>query len=205
MTNDRDIVIFIVDDDEAVQRALSLLLKSAGHHAITFRSAEEFLENTHHHGIGCILLDVFLDGRTGLELHDEIKARFPNLPVIYISGLGDIPMSVQALRKGSLDFIQKPIDQDQLFRAVDEALEVSRVRMKEDEDRSRSQSLIDSLTPREYQVFLHVIRGKLNKQIAGQLNIAEHTVKLHRGKITEKLGVKSVAQMVALAQKLNLL
>jgi len=196
--------IFIVDDDASVRRSFSMLLKSAGYVVETFSNAEEFLDLEDHSGEGCILLDIFMDGKTGLELQEEIKARFEFLPIIYITGQGDIPMSVRALKKGAINFLQKPVDDQVMLLAVEEALQASRQYIKEKGEQNRLKHLLDSLTPRESQVYLLLITGMLNKQIAAVLNIAEHTVKLHRGRITEKLGVKSVAEMVRIAEILKL-
>lgn len=198
-------MVFIIDDDLNVCRSLALLIKSSGYDVETYVRAEDFLLKEPYIGTGCILLDVFLEGKSGLELQEEIRNKLPNLPIIYISGLGNIPMSVQALRNGALNFLQKPIDDQQLLSAIDEALKISAEIVNKREESDRLTSLINSLTPREYEIYLQIIKGKLNKQVAAELNITEHTVKLHRGKVTEKLGVRSVAEMVKLAQKLNLL
>jgi len=195
--------MFIIDDDLSVRRSISLLLKSAGYNTESFGSADEFIELENHDGEGCIILDIFMEGRTGLELQEEIRQKFPALPIIYITGQGDIPMSVQALRKGAVNFLQKPVEDHVLLEAVNEALQLSHEIFIEIRETKRIKYLLNTLTNRESQVFRLLITGKLNKQIAGDLNIAEHTVKLHRGNITKKLGVKSVAELVKLAQKIN--
>jgi two-component system, LuxR family, response regulator FixJ len=196
--------VFIIDDDPSVRKSISILLRSAGYFVESFTSAEEFLDLEDFTGQGCILLDIFMEGRSGLELQQEIAGKFFNLPIIYISGQGDIDMSVRALRTGALNFLQKPIDERTLFPAIEEALIISHQILSKKQEETRLQSLVDSLTARENQVFRRLISGRLNKQIARELNIAEHTVKLHRGKITGKLGVKSVAELVHIAQKLNM-
>jgi FixJ family two-component response regulator len=196
--------VFIIDDDLSVRRSISLLLKSAGFLVETFENAEEFLCLDEYGGEGCIILDIFLEGKTGLELQEAINHKFKNQPIIYITGQGDIPMSVQALKKGAVNFLQKPVDDSALLDAVDEAISLSRAMIREERETALGRSLIESLTPRELQVFRYLVTGMLNKQIAAELNIAEHTVKLHRGKITEKLGVKSIAEMVRLAEKIHL-
>lgn len=181
-----------------------MLLNSAGFPVESFDNAEEFIENVNYTGIGCIILDIFMDGKSGLELQEVIAQKFKCLPIIYITGHGDIPMSVQALKKGAVNFLQKPVDDLQLLTTVEEALQKSREMCAAQQEEARIKALFNSLTPRELEIFQQVITGKLNKQIAADLNIAEHTVKLHRGKITEKLGVKSVAEMVHLAEKMDL-
>jgi FixJ family two-component response regulator len=199
-----DCKIFIIDDDENVLKGISLLLLSGGYNAETFENAKKFLASDDRKQPGCILLDIFMEEESGLELLDAIKEKFPNLPIIFITGHGDIPMSVTALKKGALNFLQKPVNDKQLFLAVSEAISNSRTLIEFELERNKIKAKIDFLTPRELEIFGHVIRGRLNKQIAAELDIAEHTVKLHRGKITEKLGVKSVPELIHMAEKLNI-
>ena len=196
--------IFLIDDDKEIRTGISLLLKSIGYNIESFTSVSEFLENAYHSGPGCILLDIFLGAETGLEMQSKIEIKFETLPIIYITGQGNIPMSVQAMKKGAINFLQKPVDEQQLFNAIEEALRKSSEMVLEQNHILKIKSLLNKFTPREYEIFQLVLTGMLNKQIAAELNITEHTVKLHRGKITEKLGVKSVAEMVRLAQKINL-
>jgi FixJ family two-component response regulator len=196
--------IFIIDDDEAVRRGISFLLVCRGYVVQTFSNGKNFLESDDIKGPGCILLDIFLDDDSGLDLQDVITKKFRNMPVIFITGYGDIPMSVQAIKKGATNFLQKPVDDKLLFKAVEEAINDSIERIRIQEEKLALRTLIDTLTPREFEIFRFVTKGMLNKQIASELNITEHTVKLHRGKITEKLGVKSATEMVYLAVKLNI-
>ena len=195
--------IFIVDDDQSVLRSFSMLLNSAGYTVESFAGSEEFLTRENYTGEGCILLDIFLNGKSGLEIQDEIKIKFPNLPVIYITGNGNIPMSVQALKKGAINFLQKPVDEQHLIDSVEEALSKSRNIVDRTLTSDHIKSLFQNLSPRELEVFRFIMKGKLNKQIASDLNIAEHTVKIHRGNITRKLGVKSVAEMVRMAEHMS--
>jgi len=196
--------VFLIDDDEEICQSISLLLNSAGYTVETFRSTENFLETKNHSGAGCILLDVFLGGKTGLELQEEIETKFESLPIIFITGQGTIPLSVEAMKKGALNFLQKPIDDKELFNAIDEAINRSNALISKQNEMEKFKSAVNSLTSREYEIFRYVISGMLNKQIAAELGIAEHTVKNHRLKITEKLGVKSVAEMIYVAEKLNI-
>jgi FixJ family two-component response regulator len=196
--------VFIVDDDDSVRRSLSLLLKSAGYQVESFAGAEDLIEYQGNNSPGCIILDIFLEGKSGLESQEDISRKFAHHPIIYLTGRGDIPMSVMAMKKGAVNFLQKPVDDLTLLSEVEEALNLSRTLFIEQEQTNHFKSLVDSLTPREVQIFRLLITGLLNKQIAAELNIAEHTVKLHRGKITEKLGLKSVAEMVHLAEKLKI-
>ena len=196
--------VFIIDDDEEICQSIALLLNSAGYKTESFCGTEQFLEKENYNGTGCILLDVFLEGKTGLELQAEIEIKFESLPIIFISGQGNIPMSVEAMKKGALNFLEKPIDDKELFNAIEEALNRSNALLKKQNEIEMFKSLVNSLTAREYEIFRYVISGMLNKQIAAELGIAEHTVKNHRLNITEKLGVKSVAEMIYIAEKLNI-
>ena len=196
--------IFVIDDDASVRRSLPLLLKSSDYSVETFSSSEEFLKRDIFNGTGCIILDINLEGKSGLELQDELINKPYYLPIIFITGKGGVPESVQALKKGAIDFLQKPFDDQQLLSAVKEAIVKSHEIKKEFDELKNLQKLISKLTERELEVFKYVVTGMLNKQIAQELNITEHTVKLHRGKITEKLGVKSVAELVRIAEKLDI-
>jgi FixJ family two-component response regulator len=204
MTQQSECKIFIIDDDEGVRKGLSLLLLSNDYNVEIFENTKEFIESDDRNHPGCILLDVFLDGESGLELQNEIKVRFPNFPIIYITGYGDVPMTVKALKQGAFNFLEKPIEDKLLLQVIKEAISNSLDLFGIQKEKKVIQAKFDSLTSRELEIFRFVIRGKLNKQIAADLNIAEHTVKLHRGKITEKLGVKSVAEMIYLLQKTDL-
>ena len=193
--------IFVIDDDASVRRSLPLLLKASDYSVETFPSSEEFLKRDTFKGIGCIILDINLEGKSGLELQDELINKKYFLPIIFITGKGGVPESVQALKKGAIDFLQKPFDDEQLLSAVKDAILKSHEIKKEFDEKNKMRDLISKLTERELEIFKYVITGMLNKQIAYKLNIAEHTVKIHRGKITEKLGVKSVAELVRIAEK----
>lgn len=197
-------IVYIIDDDAEIRKSLSLQLKSAGYQAESFSSIDKLLETDDYNGAGCILLDVFLGRKTGLELQADIETKFESLPIIYISGHGNIPMSVEALKKGAINFLQKPIDEEKLFSAIDEAINKSNEIIQKYSQLEKFKSVVSSLSAREYEIFRYVITGMINKQIALELGIAEHTVKNHRLKITEKLGVKSVAEMVYMAEKLNI-
>ena len=196
--------IYIIDDDPSVRRGIEILLKSAGYLVEPFASADDFMDDEYQITEGCILLDIFMEGRSGLDLQEDISNKFPGLPIIFITGQGDVPMSVSAMKKGAVNFLQKPLDDKVLLKEVEAAIALSRQWVVQFLEKKDLKQLVDSLTPRELQIFKMLLTGMLNKQIAAELNIAEHTVKLHRGKITEKLGVKSVAEMVHLAEKMDL-
>jgi FixJ family two-component response regulator len=194
-------IVFIIDDEESVRRSISLLLKSSGYCVEVFSSSEEFINKEKFDGVGCIILDVNLGGKSGLDLQEELLQESFQFPIIFITGKGSIPMSVEAVKKGAVNFLPKPFEDQALLQSVEEALILCRKNKSEIEEIKSINSLINKLSEREMEVFRYVISGMLNKQIAAELNIAEHTVKLHRGKITEKLGVKSVAEMVRFAEK----
>ena len=193
--------VFIIDDDPSVRKSLALFLTSVGYSVESFPGAEEYLANEPFEGTGCILLDVNMEGKSGLELQEELISRASRLPIIFITGQGNIQMSVQALKKGAVNFLEKPFKDDELLRSVSEALALSQKLKDENEIRISNRLLTDSLTPREKEILKYLLTGMLNKQIAFELHIAEHTVKLHRHSICEKLGVKSVPELLRIADK----
>jgi len=193
--------VFLVDDDPSILKSLSRLLRSAGYTAETFASAEEFLGREHFNGIGCLLLDVRMPGLSGMDLQDELSQADYSMPIIFITGHGNIPMSVQAMKKGAVDFLTKPFDDEELLQAVKKAIEKDRKAKAEQAEMHDALRRIEQLTPREHEILRYVITGMLNKQIALKLDIAEKTVKIHRGRIMEKLCVDSVADLVRLAEK----
>lgn len=193
-------IIFLIDDDDSVRRSITMLLKSEQYNVESFQSAEEFLGRDINDEMGCIILDINLQGKSGLDLQDELLKTSSYLPIIFITGKGDISMSVKALKKGAINFLTKPFNDNQLLSAVEEALEqCSSIKSKKVEE-LKAKKLIETLTPREYEILQYVLTGMINKQIASALKISEQTVKIHRGRITEKLGVKSVAEIVRLAE-----
>jgi FixJ family two-component response regulator len=193
--------IFVIDDDASIRKGLSRLLRSAGYTIETFPSAEEFLRREHFDGVGCIVLDVQMPGLSGMDLQEELSKADYHMPIIFITGHGDIPMSVQAMKKGAVDFLTKPFDDKELLRAVENATEKDGQGRTEYHEVQDIRSRIESLTAREHEIFRYVITGMLNKQIALELKIAEKTVKVHRGRVMEKLSANSVAELVRLAEK----
>ena len=193
--------VFVIDDDSSVLKSLSRLLRSLGFDTETFASAELFLARKHYDGVGCIVLDVRMPGLSGMDLQDELSKADYSMPIIFITGHGNIPMSVQAMKKGAVNFLAKPFDDEELLQAVREAIEKDRRAKAERAEVHDALKLTEQLTPREREVLRYVITGMLNKQIALKLDIAEKTVKVHRGRIMEKLCVDSVADLVRLAGK----
>ncbi|MCH7717424.1 MAG: response regulator transcription factor [Gemmatimonadetes bacterium] len=193
--------VFIVDDDQSVRTALSRLMRSAGLHAETFASAKEFLEREHPDGPGCMVLDLSMPGSTGLELQQDMAAADIDLPIVFLTGHGNVPSSVKALKSGAVDFLEKPVDEDRLLSAIKDAVEQD-IRTRRDRDKlSEIQGRVARLTRRELQVFRLVVQGKLNKQVAGELGMSEKTVKVHRARVMQKMEADSLAELVRLAQR----
>jgi FixJ family two-component response regulator len=196
-----DFSIYIVDDDAGVLKALSRLLRTVGYHVRTFNSPEVFLEQHDPTVPGCAIFDVAMPGLDGLQLQSALTAGGIERPVIFITGKGDIPTSVRAMKAGAVDFLTKPVQEDELLSAIARAAakeaEVRNVRAEIDTIEAK----LAKLTPREREVLSHVIAGRLNKQIAGDLGTVEKTVKVHRGRMMEKLGVRTVADLVRLAER----
>lgn len=194
--------IFVVDDDASVRRALFYLLESAGYRAETYASVEEFLARERFDGVGCIVLDLRMPGLNGMELQEKLIQSDCNvMPVIFLTGHGELDIGIQAMKKGAVDFLTKPCDDEKLLEAVSVALANCRKARTTLEETQAVRRRIGQLTPREQEVLRHVIAGRLNKQIAAALDIAEDTVKKHRGNIMDKLGVESVAALVRLSEK----
>ena len=196
--------VFVVDDDSAVRIALSRLIASAGHVVRTFGTATEFFESAASARPGCLVLDVRLPDLDGFEVLQRIRRSGAFLPVIMLTGFGDIPTSVMAMKSGAIDFLAKPVADDALLQSIDRALEEavkSRTRLQQTEELSRR---YESLTRREVEVLELVLSGRLNKQIAHELGISEKTVKAHRGRVMSKMGVRRVTQLVQSAVRLGL-
>jgi len=194
-------LVFVVDDDRSVRRSLANLLESGDYAVETFGSAAEFLQRAEHPGAACLVLDVRLPGLDGLGLQQLLAQRGRGEQIVFITGHGDIPMGIQAMKRGAVDFLPKPFGDDQLLDAVARALarsvEAVRARGEREEIRAR----LATLTPREFEVFRLVIAGRLNKQIGAELSAALTTIKIHRRRVFQKLGVVSVAELTRLAQK----
>ena len=198
--------VFVVDDDASVRKGLARLLKSAGYAVEAFASAREFLDRASHgERTGCVVLDVRMPGLSGLDLQRELNTFGPPISIIFITGYGDIPMSVRAMKDGATDFLAKPIHDQDLLLAVQQAI------ARNAEDRVRYEVLREiqqrasALTPRELEVMALVVRGRLNKQVAGELGTAEKTIKVHRARVMEKMQVTSLADLVVAAEKLGIL
>ncbi len=194
-------VVFVVDDDLSVLKSLRVLLAACGFRVEAFSSAQEFLGSYRDYVPGCIVLDICLPGLNGIELQRTLSEQGLSLPIIFITGHGDIPMGVQAMKSGAVDFLPKPFTDRALLEAIDRAMEKSRSDNAVRSELAGIRKRLATLTPRETEVLEHVVAGKLNKQIAADLGIAEKTVKVHRGRVMQKLQARSVAELVRIAEK----
>jgi RNA polymerase sigma factor (sigma-70 family) len=196
-------VVFVVDDDRSVRSSLKLLISSVGLQVESFESADTFLQRRPPDAPSCLVLDVRLRGLSGLDFQRELAARNIHIPIVFITGHGDIPMSVRAMKAGAIEFLTKPFRDQDLLDAVRIALEQDRARREQERDLTDLQQRFDSLTPREQEVISMVVSGMLNKQIAGELGTAENTVKVHRSRAMEKMNAQSVADLVRMIEKLK--
>jgi FixJ family two-component response regulator len=194
-------VVFLVDDDAGVLKALCRLLRARGYEVRSFTSPHAFLADHDASIPGCAVLDVSMPGLDGLQLQQALTAGGSQRPVIFLTGKGDIPTSVRAMRSGAIDFLTKPINDADLLEAIARAEKADSAARHVNAERDSINDRFALLTPREREVMTHVIAGRLNKQIAGDLGTVEKTIKVHRGRIMEKLGVRSVADLVRLAEK----
>ena len=188
--------VFVVDDDEAVRGSIKLLLKTLGLATQAFASAQEFLATFDKGRGGCLLLDIRMPGMSGLELQEELNARGAMLPIIFITGHGDVPMAVEAMQRGAMDFLQKPFRDQDLLDRITKGLEKDRAGRDLLGNREHIGARIATLTPRELEVMTLVTQGKANKVIAGDLNLSQRTVEIHRAHVMEKMGANSLAHLV---------
>jgi FixJ family two-component response regulator len=200
---DDSAIVFVVDDDMSVRESLESLIRHAGWLAELFASGQEFLARPRLTVPCCLLLDVSLPGLSGLELQRQIAER-TEMPIIFITGHGDVPMTVQAMKAGAVEFLTKPLRRDVLLNAIRGALERSRAALRVDAEVQAIKNCYQSLTPREREVMGLVVTGLLNKQIAGELDISETTVKKHRGQVMRKMKSDSLAELVTIAARLGL-
>lgn len=195
-------VIHVIDDDESVRKAVTRLLKAAGYDVRGYANAGEFLLAELTDSCGCIILDVCMPGPSGMELQQALNRRQNSLPIVFLTGHGDIPMSVRAMKAGAVDFLTKPVQRQELLAAVEAALQVQREQSAASARTKYLHELYSKLTDRERAVLQYVVEGKLNKQIAATLGIAERTVKAHRSQLMAKFEATSVAELVRKAEEL---
>jgi FixJ family two-component response regulator len=197
-------LVFAIDDDVSVRKGLSRLLRSAGYKSEIFSSAADFLVRSPHSGPSCVIVDVRMPGLNGIDLQEALIQRRREEQLIFITGHGNIPMCAQAMKAGAVDFLPKPFKPAELLKCVERALARSAEQRRLAGEKNECRRLLDLLTQREFEVMQLVTTGRLNKQIAGELGTAEKTVKVHRGRVMQKLGIVSVAELVRLVQKAGL-
>lgn len=191
--------VYVVDDDEAVRDSLQWLLEGKDYRVRCFESAEAFLSRYDPREVACLIADIRMHGMTGLELQDKLLERNSPLPIVFITGHGDVPMAVETMKKGALDFIQKPFDENALVSVVERMLERARTSYADQQQAATRDALLAKLTGREAQVLERIVAGRLNKQIADDLGISIKTVEAHRANIMEKLGANTVADLLKIA------
>jgi FixJ family two-component response regulator len=197
-------IVVVIDDDFEIREALQGLLRSVGLSVELFGSVREFLDSGRPDLPGCLVLDVRLPGRSGLDFQEDLIKANIHLPVIFISGHADVPMSVRAMKAGAVEFLTKPVRHQDLLEAIQRAIDHDRVRRDEEQIVAGLRSRLDTLTPREHEVMRLVAAGRLNKQIAAEIGLSEQTVKLHRGNVMRKLKARSLAELVRIVDKLQL-
>lgn len=197
--------VFVVDDDNSLRDAIAGLLMSVGHPVQTFRSAEDFLKSRNPSEPGCLVLDVRLPDTSGLELQKSLRASNDRIPIVFMSGHGDVPMSVQTMKAGAIDFLLKPFRDQDLLETIQAALRRDRIQRDEELKAHRDLVNANSLTAREREIMEHVVTGQINKQIAAAVGLSEVTVKIHRAQVMRKMGASSLADLVRIADKLKAL
>jgi two-component system, LuxR family, response regulator FixJ len=202
-SNNTRSTIFIVDDDAAVRDALKLLLRSVGQAVETFGSAQEFLDAYSEDRAGCLVLDIRMPGMSGLELQQKLNEKHSILPIIFITGHGDVPMAVEAMQAGAVDFIQKPFRDQDLIDRINQALEKDNSNRAALGERNDIRKRLETLTPREREVLDLVVHGKANKVIAGDLKLSQRTVEIHRARVMEKMQASSLAHLVRMVLEIG--
>jgi len=197
-------MVFAVDDDASVRKGLTRLLCSAGYKHEIFKSASDFLARPPHSGPSCVIVDVQMPVLNGMDFQETLIRQRREEQLVFVTGHGDIPMCAQAMKAGAVDFLGKPFDDEELLQCVQRALTRSTEQRRRSAEKNEAQRLLDLLTPREFEVMELVTTGMLNKQIAGELGTAQKTVKVHRGRVMQKLGITSVAELVRLVHRAGL-
>jgi len=196
---DTEPTVFLVDDDHAVRDALELLLDAASFKTASFENARAFLDAYTHNQAGCLVLDIRMPDMSGMELQDALAARGISLPIIFLTGHGNVPMSARAFRSGAIDFMEKPFDESTLLERIREAIQLDLSNRETITRRNNARARLTTLTQREQQVMLLVVAGKVNKEIATELDLSHRTVEIHRGRVMEKTGARSLTRLIELA------
>ena len=191
--------VFLVDDDHAVRDALAMLLESAAFRTATFATAAEFLDACTPDQAGCLVLDIRMPGMSGMELQEALAAKEIFLPIIFLTGHGNVAMSAKAFRSGAVDFMEKPFDENVLLTRIKEAIHLDHTNREIAGRQAAARAKLATLTPREQQVMLLVVAGKVNKEIASELNLSHRTIEIHRGRVMEKTGARSLTHLIELA------
>jgi len=202
--NDDTAIVYLVDDDPSILRALTRLLRAGGHAVNAFRSPRDFLAEHDAAAPGCVVLDLAMPGLNGLELQTALAAAGVQRPIVFLSGHGDVPSSVRAMKAGAVDFLTKPVSEQDLLAAIGRAIESDRTMRRARAELRAIGERLNTLTPREREVLRHVVSGQLNKQIAADLGTVEKTVKVHRSRVMEKMGVRSLADLVRMAERMGI-
>lgn len=197
-------VVYVVDDDPSIRRSLERLFRSVGHECVSFSSAIEFLRSERRDVPACLVLDVRLPGASGLDLQRQMAEAKVSIPIVFLTGHGDVPLSVRAMKAGAVDFLTKPFHEQELLDAVRQALDRDRAAKQQQTETSTLRQRYETLTPREREVFSKVVAGKLNKQAAADLGTSEKTIKVHRHQVMRKMQAGSLANLVRMAEKLNI-
>ena len=197
-------IVFLVDDDPSVLKGLRRLLAASGFEVAAFESSQEFLAGFDATAPGCLVLDVAMPGLNGIELQQELAARGSALPIVFLTGHGDVPMSVQAMKRGAADFLTKPVDERDLLAAIQTAFEKGREIRRTRAESAEIERRVATLTPREREVLQHIVAGKRNKQVASVLGTVEKTVKVHRARVMEKMRARSLPELVRLAERIGI-
>lgn len=196
MAATKEPTVYIVEDDDAVRDSLQLLLESVGMPVATFPRADAFLDDYHSEMAGCLVLDIRMPGINGMELQRKLNTQHSTLPIIFVTGHGDVPMAVEAMQQGAVDFIQKPYREQELLDKIQQAMEMDAEHRQQLQEQHKIQERIDALTPREAEVMELMVEGKANKAIAFDLDISQRTVEIHRARVMDKMDAKSLAQLV---------